>query len=49
LDEVVSAYGGWTDRQILICGRPDMVRSTRAALLAKGAPPERIQHDPLVG
>jgi hypothetical protein len=24
-----------------------MVRATKAALIAKGAPPERIQHDPL--
>lgn len=49
LPEVVSGYGGWGDRQILICGRPDMVTATRAALIANGAPPERIQHDPLVG
>ena len=46
--EVVSRYGGWGDRQILICGRPAMV-ATRAALLAKGALPVRIQHDPLSG
>ena len=49
LPEVVSQYGGWGDRQILICGRPAMVRTTRAALLAKGAPAGRIQHDPLSG
>lgn len=48
LPEVVSRYGGWGDRQILICGRPDMVLATRAALIANGAPPGRIQHDPLV-
>jgi hypothetical protein len=24
-----------------------MVRATKDALIAKGAPPERIQHDPL--
>lgn len=47
LSEVVTSYGGWGDRQILICGRPEMVRTTRAALLASGAPAERIQHDPL--
>ena len=39
--------GGWGDRQILICGSPAMVEATRAALIAKGAPPQRIQHDPL--
>ena len=46
LPEVVTKYGGWGDRQILICGGPAMVEATKAALIAKGAPPERIQHDP---
>lgn len=49
LPEIVAGYGGWSDRQILICGRPDMVVATRAALIANGAPAERIQHDPLAG
>lgn len=49
LPEVVTDYGGWGDRQILICGRPEMVMATRAALIANGAPSEHIQHDPLVG
>ena len=47
LPEVVTKYGGWGDRQILICGGPAMVRATKAALIAKGALPQRIQHDPL--
>ncbi|MGA3253725.1 MAG: FAD-binding oxidoreductase, partial [Mycobacterium sp.] len=47
LPDVVTKYGGWGDRQILICGGPAMVRATKAALIAKGAPPERIRHDPL--
>lgn len=47
LPDVVTNYGAWSDRQILICGGPAMVRATTAALLAKGAPPEGIQHDPL--
>lgn len=47
LAEVVTNYGNWGDRQILICGGPAMVRTTKAALIAKGAPRERIQHDPL--
>ena len=47
LVDVVTRYGGWGDRQILICGGPEMVRTTKAALIAKGAPPERSQHDPL--
>ena len=47
LSEVVTRYGSWGDRQILLCGRAEMVRATKAALIAKGAPAERIQHDPL--
>jgi NAD(P)H-flavin reductase/hemoglobin-like flavoprotein len=47
LPEVVTKYGGWGDRQIFICGGRRMVEATKAALVAKGAPPERIQHDPL--
>ncbi len=49
LPEVVTKYGGWGDRQILICGGAAMVHATRDALIAKGAPPDRIQHDPLSG
>jgi NAD(P)H-flavin reductase len=48
LPEVVAGYGGWGDRQILICGRPEMVVATRTALIDRGAPAEMIQHDPLV-
>jgi NAD(P)H-flavin reductase/hemoglobin-like flavoprotein len=47
LMDVVTRYGNWGDRQILICGGPEMVRTTKDVLIAKGAPPERIQHDPL--
>ncbi|MBB3748065.1 NAD(P)H-flavin reductase/hemoglobin-like flavoprotein [Mycolicibacterium sp. BK634] len=47
LPDVVTKYGAWGDRQILICGGPAMVRATYDALVAKGAPPERIQHDPV--
>ena len=47
LPEVVTRYGGWSDRQILVCGGPAMVAATTAALVAKGADPRRIQHDPL--
>lgn len=48
LADVVTRYGNWGDRQILICGGPEMVTATKAALIAKGAPADRIQHDPLV-
>ena len=47
LADVVTRYGNWSDRQILICGGPAMVETTKAALIAKGADEHRIQHDPL--
>jgi NAD(P)H-flavin reductase/hemoglobin-like flavoprotein len=47
LPDVVTRYGGWGDRQILVCGGPQMVEATKAALIAKGADPLSIQHDPL--
>jgi NAD(P)H-flavin reductase/hemoglobin-like flavoprotein len=46
LPEIVTKYGGWGDRQILISGGPKMIDATKTALVAKGAEPERIQHDP---
>jgi NAD(P)H-flavin reductase/hemoglobin-like flavoprotein len=49
LPEVVTRYGNWSDRQILICGGPKMVAATKEALIAKGAPAAQIQHDPLAG
>jgi NAD(P)H-flavin reductase len=48
LPDVVTRYGSWGDRQILISGGPAMIEATKAALLAKGADAARIQHDPLV-
>lgn len=47
LADVVTRYGSWGDRQILLCGKPAMVLAVKDALIAKGAPVERIQHDPL--
>lgn len=47
LPDVVTRYGNWSDRQILVCGGPEMTRATEAALIARGAPAQRIQHDPL--
>ncbi|WP_333618570.1 FAD-binding oxidoreductase [Dietzia sp.] len=49
LDKVVTAYGGWGDRQIILAGPPEMISATKKALIARGAPPENIQHDPLPG
>ncbi|MBY0443206.1 MAG: 2-polyprenylphenol hydroxylase [Mycobacteriaceae bacterium] len=47
LPEVVTQYGSWGDRQILISGRPAMIAATKAALIAQGAPPGNIRHDPV--
>jgi NAD(P)H-flavin reductase/hemoglobin-like flavoprotein len=47
LPGVVTQYGSWGDRQILVCGGPRMVEATTAALIDRGADPGRIQHDPL--
>ena len=47
LPDIVTRYGSWGDRQILLCGKPAMVQATKDALIAKGAPAERIRHDPL--
>jgi len=47
LPDVVTRYGSWGDRQILVCGGPRMVQATKAALIAKGTDAQRIQHDPL--
>lgn len=49
LDKVVTAYGGWGDRQIILAGPPAMLRATKDALIARGAPPDAIVHDPLPG
>jgi NAD(P)H-flavin reductase len=47
LSEVVTAYGGWGDRQILLGGSASMIQATKEALVSKGADASRIQHDPL--
>jgi NAD(P)H-flavin reductase len=44
LPEGVTRCCGWGERQILVGGGPQIVRATTAALIAKGAPPERIQY-----
>ncbi|GJF12226.1 flavohemoprotein [Mycolicibacterium cyprinidarum] len=47
LPDIVTRYGNWGDRQILLCGKPAMVLATKNALIAKGASSTRIRHDPL--
>lgn len=49
LPDVITRYGNWGDRQVLVCGGPQMIAATKAALIAKGLQPECIQHDPVSG
>ena len=46
LAEVVTRYGAWGERQVLISGGPKMMATTKAALINRGTPPDRIHHDP---
>lgn len=44
---VAARLHGPAHRRIIIGGGPEMIRATRRALLAAGAPESRIRHDPL--
>lgn len=46
LADVVTSYGAWSDRRVLVCGSPAMVEGTVARLLSAGTPPANIAHDP---
>jgi len=47
LAEVVAAHGAFVDHQVLVCGSPAMVRSTRDQLVATGTPSDAIRFDPI--
>ncbi|GAB2637003.1 hypothetical protein GCM10027068_15780 [Prescottella soli] len=47
LGDVVAAHGAFVDHQVLVCGSPGMVRSTRDRLVATGTPAESIRFDPV--
>ncbi len=47
IGRVVSSFGTWADRNILISGSPSMIRTTIYSLVHGGTPRERIMHDPL--
>jgi NAD(P)H-flavin reductase/hemoglobin-like flavoprotein len=49
LPDVVTRYGNWGDRQVLVCGGPQMVAATTAALVDRGLAPDAVQHDPVAG
>ncbi|MEH0973627.1 globin domain-containing protein [Micromonospora sp. CPCC 205546] len=40
--ETAVRWGPWPDTEVLVCGSPEMVRATVAALTASGVPPQRI-------
>lgn len=46
LADIVTSYGGWSDRQILIAGSPQMIEHTTARLIGRGAAAHNIQNDP---
>ncbi|WP_024795743.1 FAD-binding oxidoreductase [Tomitella biformata] len=46
LADIVTSYGGWSDRQILISGAPGMIQHTMRRLVERGAPPAGISYDP---
>jgi NAD(P)H-flavin reductase/hemoglobin-like flavoprotein len=46
LADVVTRYGAWADRDVLVSGSPAMIRSTVSRMLVAGTPLEHITYDP---
>ena len=46
LADVVTRYGAWADRDVLVSGSPAMIRSTVSRMLVAGTPLDRIIYDP---
>ncbi|MGQ0840630.1 FAD-binding oxidoreductase [Actinokineospora sp.] len=46
LADVVTRYGAWADRDVLVSGSPGMIRSTVSRMLVAGTPLDRITYDP---
>ncbi|GGM47460.1 flavohemoprotein [Longimycelium tulufanense] len=46
LADVVTRYGAWADRDVLVCGSPAMIRATVSRMLVAGTPLDRIRYDP---
>lgn len=46
LADVVTRYGAWADRDVLVCGSPAMIRATVSRMLVAGTPLDRITYDP---
>jgi NAD(P)H-flavin reductase/hemoglobin-like flavoprotein len=46
LAEVVTRYGAWEERDVMVSGSPAMIRATVSRMLVAGTPLDRIQYDP---
>jgi NAD(P)H-flavin reductase/hemoglobin-like flavoprotein len=46
LADVVTRFGAWPNRDVLICGSPTMIRATVSRMLVAGTPLDRITYDP---
>jgi NAD(P)H-flavin reductase len=46
LADVVTRYGAWAERQVLVSGSPAMIRSTVSRMLVAGTPLDHITYDP---
>jgi NAD(P)H-flavin reductase len=46
LADIVTKYGAWADRDVLVAGSPAMIRSTVSRMLVAGTPLDRISYDP---
>ncbi len=46
LADVVTRYGAWADRDVLVAGSPGMIRSTVSRMLVAGTPLDHITYDP---
>lgn len=45
LVDVVTGWGSWADRQVLLSGSPEMLRATVKGMVAAGTPRENILYD----
>lgn len=46
LADIVTRYGAWGDRDVLVSGSPGMIRATVSRMLVAGTPLDRITYDP---
>jgi NAD(P)H-flavin reductase len=46
LADIVTKYGAWAERDVLVSGSPAMIRSTVSRMLVAGTPLDRISYDP---